>query len=47
MLQNVNEKEEALKRTPLFDYIRNYLLFEEETDIEEENLPTVTINKGM
>jgi len=45
VLQNVNEKEEALKRTPLFDYIRNCLLFEEETDIEEENLPAVTINK--
>merc|ERR1712083_6940 len=37
VLQSVGEKEQALKETPLFDYIRNVLLFQDETDNEEEN----------
>ena len=46
VLQNVGDKELALKETPLFDYIRNFLLFQDETDNEEENVCNTNDN-GM
>lgn len=40
VLQNASNKEGALKQMPLFDYIRACLLFEAETDNEEDSTET-------
>merc|ERR1712223_1772013 len=44
VLQNIGDKEHAHRQTSLFDYIRNSLLFQEDTDIEDEATENLTNN---